>query len=238
MRNNPFVYADLSTYDLEIAQKFYRDLFGWSYVDSQEGYLVAYAGEREASGLYETPPKFKAMKMPSFWMSYIEVEKIDPVVAIAREKGGIIELVEESSVGKIALIRDPLGAGFTICEGDQLRVRTKDAVNTLVWNELFVSDLARVKPFYEALFSWQLVAESEGRELILDLDGEPIGAICQLDPQIKGKYEYWSVFFAIDDLQQAKGRALENGGTVVYESSDSLCLADEFGAFFHLVEGG
>ena len=68
MKNN-FVWTDLSTFDLDIAQKFYSNVFGWKYFQAEEGYYVATFSNREVSGLYATPEKFRQMNMPSFWMS-------------------------------------------------------------------------------------------------------------------------------------------------------------------------
>ena len=236
MKENHFIYADLSTYDLKITKKFYSNVFGWRYYNSGEDYWIAFAGRKEATGLYETPKKFQEMNMPSFWMSYIQVNNVEETVQLARELGGIIELVDlEASIGKIALIRDPLGAGFTIYEGDMLNVRTPDTPNTLVWNELFVSDVSKVKTFYETIFHWTIVPSETDRYSILDTEGTEISAINEVSNSLKGKYEYWSVFFAVKDIAKTKAKVLKNGGSLVYEDSYSTVLADSFGAFFHVI---
>lgn len=236
MQENHFIYADLSTYDTDIAQQFYGAVFGWQYDDSGDGYLTAYAGKHAATGLYETTQKFKAMHMPPFWMSYIQVHQVDDCVATAKAQGGIIEMVEDSPMGKVALIRDPLGAGFTIYEGNALHTRTQGVANTLVGNELFISDINAVKPFYESLFNWQIVDQGNGRYAIEDGHKQVIGAINVIDNRIKGKYEYWSVFFAVNDVAKAKQTVLDHGGSIVWEQDGLHCLADASGAFFHVVE--
>ncbi len=237
MKENHFIYADLSTYDLIKSQQFYGDLFGWKYYNSGEDYLIAFTGKKEATGLYATPKKFQEMNMPSFWMSYIQVNDVLETVELARKNGGIIELVDlEASIGKIALIRDPAGAGFTVYEGDMLNVRTESTLNTLVWNELFVSDKSKVKSFYETIFHWKIKSQGSNRYSIVDTQGKEISAINEVPNSIKGKYEYWSVFFGVDNVSKSKEIAVQNGGSLVYEDSYSTVLADSFGAFFHLVE--
>ena len=237
MKDNEFIYADLSTYDLITAKNFYTTVFGWSYFNSGEDYWVAYAGNQEASGLYETPQKFKDMNMPSFWMSYIQVDDVEFTAGQARELGGIIELMDlDASIGKIALIRDPSGAGFTIYEGDRLNARTDNVFNTMVWNELFVSAIDQVQYFYETIFDWKIVSVDENKSDILDSNGAVISSINQVDNSLKGKYEYWAVFFRVRNLKETKRTIVNHGGSIVYEDNETTLAADPFGAFFHLVE--
>ena len=77
MKENYFVFADLSTYDLSVAKEFYRQVFGWKYQSDRTGYWTAGLKGKDIGGLYETPQKFKDMGMPSFWMSYILVNDLE-----------------------------------------------------------------------------------------------------------------------------------------------------------------
>ena len=234
MLDHNFVFADLSTDDVGVAQDFYSNVFGWQYT-IDDNYSVAHFQGKETSGLYETPQKFKEMKMPSFWMSYVQVENMEAKVEQARNLGGIVELVDDNrAIGKVALIRDPLGAGFTIYEGNALNSRYDNEENALIWNELFISDFAKVKSFYEGFFNWRLEHEGLGRYFIINASGKKIGAISEVSNEIKGEKEYWSVFFGVKDVQQTKEKALQNNGSLIYEDGTTTVLADPFGAFFHL----
>lgn len=235
MKDNNFVFADLSTYDVPTAKQFYSNVFGWKY-QTDGGYSVAHSNSKETSGLYETPQKFKEMGMPSFWMSYIQVKSVDDTVAKAKSLGGIIEVVEEQAIGKVGLIRDPLGAGFTVYEGNQSNSRFENQPNCMVWNELFISDFAKVEPFYAGIFNWSFEQDTDGRYLILNGGKKAIGAIQELSNDIKGKKEYWSVYFGVSDVASVKRRALENGGKLLYEDENLTVLSDPFDAFFHIVQ--
>ncbi|CAM1362838.1 VOC family protein [Tenacibaculum xiamenense] len=235
MRENNFVFADLSTYDLVIAKSFYSNVFDWSYPKNFDDYLTAKYQTREVSGLYEMPEKFRRMKMPSFWMSYIQVNDIDKTLEKAKELGGTIEFIDkEQLIGKIALIRDPLGAGFTVYEGDSLNARFEDKPNTFIWSELFISDFSKVKMFYEGVFNWKLEEGQSDRFFIKNREDVIIGAIQELDSKIKGDKEYWSVFFGVANIEQTKEKVLQNGGKLVYEDVSTTVLSDPFGAFFHV----
>jgi predicted enzyme related to lactoylglutathione lyase len=157
-----FVWCDLSTLRPETTRPFYRDLFGWDYSVNQlpdgSDYAVAESSAGEAAGIFEMPRKFQEMKLPSFWMGYIEVGDADAAVASALENGGKVELgpVPFQDGARIALIRDPLGAGFTVIENSGLPVRSDNALEgSMIWNALYVSDAARVISFYEHLFGWR-----------------------------------------------------------------------------------
>jgi predicted enzyme related to lactoylglutathione lyase len=234
MIENNFVFADLSTFDEKVATNFYTQVFDWQF-HTDGGYHLAHAKGKEICGLYETPAKFKAMNMPSFWMSYIRVEHVEETVEKARQLGGIIELVDlNQAIGKIALIRDPMGAGFTIYEGTALNSRYEDTANALVWNELFVSDFSRVKLFYEGILQWKFKAKQDNRYVILNSKEKEIGAIQEISNDIKGNKEYWAVYFGVEDIAQAKATVLSNKGTLLYEDESSTMLADPFGAFFYV----
>ena len=172
-----FVWADLSTFHLHQTKKFYSQVFNWAYTVSDDQYCTAHKGTKQISGLYEMPETFQKMNMPSFWMSYIQVDNVETTVAQAKSLNAIIELVEENPIGKIALIRDPLGAGFTVYEGNQLNARGQNQADHMVWNELYVSDASQVKPFYEQLFGWTIQHDSNNRYDVFNETKTPIAAI-------------------------------------------------------------
>lgn len=236
--NNNIIYADLSTYSLEKSIRFYEAVFGWKYYE-YEGNYGAYLGNRLVAGLYETPEKFKQMRMPHFWMTYIQVDDVDATVAKARELGGIIELVMTiPDFGKLALIRDPQGAGFTVYEGDQLDdVRTADRANTLVWNELHISDATNIIPFYEGIFDWKFQGEQNGYYEIYNGKEQYISDALVIPNSYKGKYEYWVCTIGVSDLEETKRKILDHEGSIVVDEGERILFTDNSGeAFFYIRE--
>ena len=234
--NHP-IFSDLSTYTPKETINFYENIFGWKFYND-DSYYVAYKNDKEIVGLYETPEKFQKMQMPHFWMTYFRVENVDRCVDLAKEKAGIIEVTQDMSpFGKIALIRDPQGAGFTIYEGDKLKnSRTINEHNTLIWNELHVSNSEKVIPFYEALFKWNIKKESQGYFKVYHNE-EHIVDILEIDNTIKGKYEYWVNTFGVESLQKTKYRILEHGGAVILEENQRTLFTDHsHQAFFYVRE--
>ncbi|WP_299114102.1 VOC family protein [uncultured Winogradskyella sp.] len=237
MFNNPF-FADISTYSPKKTMSFYERIFGWKY-DKTNNYFTAFSGNTVVSGLYETPEKFKQMRMPHFWMTYIKVANLDATIDKAKQLGGIIELnYEMNGFGKVALIRDPQGAGFTIYEGDKLKsTRTENTKNTLIWNELHVSDVTKIIPFYEGIFNWQIVQNINGIYEVLNNEGEYIVDIMEIQNQYKGKYEYWACTFGVDNLEKSKKVILENDGHLINNESNRILFTDNSNeAFFFIKE--
>lgn len=234
---NP-IFADLSTYSPQETIPFYENVFGWRFYKEYD-YYTAFVGNNPVVGLYETPEKFKQMRMPHFWMTYIQVNNVNITVEKALEMGGIIEMTDKiTGYGKVALIRDPLGAGFTIYEGaTQKNTRTNKKPNTLVWNELHVSDKDKVIPFYQSIFNWQVKDKSNGIVEVLNSKDEHIADILEIPNEMKGKHEYWVSCFGVEDLSDTKSKIIKNGGKLIIDEGYRILFTDNSGqAFFYISE--
>ena len=251
MARGDFVWCDLSTFRIETALAFYEDLFGWSYnsIYQPDGtpYQIASTGQGEAAGLFEMPKKFQEIGMPSFWMSYIQVDNAAATVAEANRSGGKVEVgpvaFDESS--QIALIRDPLGAGFTVYQGSDLQPRHGDmgGPGQMIWNALYVSDPSAVTGFYEALFDWRISTDAgrPGVHAVHNEAGHQIASIHAASDQFRGGYEFWGVHFSVQDLAQALAGVGQGGGEVLGELDETArrgtLVRDPDGAAFFLVDG-
>ena len=231
-----FVWVDLSTYDVRVARRFYSALFGWSYDTGVGGYFNARRGNRVVSGLYQTPKELRDV-VPAFWMSYILVNDVEKTVAEARRVGGTIEFTDTSPAGRVALIRDPLGAGFTVYQGSAPSARTTDQVGTFIWNELYVSDAAKVIPFYQKVFGWQ-ITQSAPNTYAVSNNGQRIATIHHGKEELRfdGQYQYWVVSFAVSDLDSSTAHALNGDYTVVSEEPGRTLFVGQYGDLFYLTE--
>ncbi|MFI6818108.1 VOC family protein [Nonomuraea sp. NPDC050328] len=111
-------WNELNSRDVEAAERFYRDVFGWT-VDAStmevpglgpytyrsflsEGHLVA--------GMVEMSPNYPD-QVPSFWVPYFAVADLDGTVAKSRELGANVFIDRmDSPAGPFALLQDPQGA--------------------------------------------------------------------------------------------------------------------------------
>lgn len=209
MQHGSFVWADLSSFRPDVTRVFYRDLMGWDF--EGDGYDLAMVGGRPTAAIYEMPAFFQKIRMPSFWMSYIAVDDVARAVEIANDMGGKVEVGPEpfDGGGEFALIRDPLGAGFTVYQGDALAGGYGGAGGR-IGHALIESDAAAVIPFYKALFCWEFTSVGGG-SYDLGLRGQTIARFHEIpDPAIRGKEQYWAVLF--DGKKGATDRVEALGG--------------------------
>lgn len=239
MTHGEFVWIDLSTFDVDAAADFYGRIFHWTYASDGSGYTYcSRAGETHAA-LFEMPSMFQKIGMPSFWMTYIAVQDLGSTAALAEKLGGKIELTEASSRGEIALIRDPLGAGFTCYEGNELSARSKSGEHgTWTWSELYVSELERVHDFYQQVFQWNIEPESarSNRHAITNGSGDHLASLQVAGSELRGDKEFWAVYFTVDDLTEAAKEIVGAGGRAYPISENHMAATDPQGATFFLTE--
>jgi len=110
-----FVWDELGTTDVDGAQRFYEEVFGWTTSDMGDdygGYRVFNRGETGVAGLMTLPDA----SIPAHWQPYVAVDDPDAIAARAVEFGGstLAEPMDVPNVGRIAVLRDPEGATFGI----------------------------------------------------------------------------------------------------------------------------
>ena len=73
-----FVWDELGTQDVDGAETFYHEVFGWTTSDMGEeygGYKIFNLGEKGVGGLMKMPDP----SVPSMWCPYIATEDVDAV---------------------------------------------------------------------------------------------------------------------------------------------------------------
>jgi len=235
MAHGEFIWCDLSAYDPPRAMRFYADVFGWRWSGADKnGTHLASAGRAPVASLYQMPKKFMQMGMPSFWMSYIAVDDAKAVVEQATRLGGKLELgpADYPGGGRYALIRDPLGAGFTVLQGEPGST-AGSTPGQRAGHGLFVSDLSTIQPFYEALFGWSFGTVERGIAPV-HLRGKVLFHCHEIpDPAVRGKEEYWAVLFAqateFETITAAGGEIIAD---MPLPEGDAVLARDPNGAAF------
>ncbi len=110
-----FVWDELGTQDVAGAEAFYGAVFGWKTTDAGEeygGYKIFSIGETSVGGMMQMPDP----SMPSGWVPDVAVDDADATAAKAGELGGetLMGPMDVPNVGRIAYLRDPVGAVFGI----------------------------------------------------------------------------------------------------------------------------
>jgi hypothetical protein len=115
-----FVWDELGTQNVEASEQFYSAVFGWTSKDMGEeygGYRIFERGETGVAGLMKMPDP----SVPSMWTPYVAVEDVDATVARAKELGGgtIVDAMDIPNVGRIAVLKDPIGAVIGVIKPSQ-----------------------------------------------------------------------------------------------------------------------
>jgi predicted enzyme related to lactoylglutathione lyase len=236
-----FIWTDISTYDMTAGRADYAALFKWSF-GGDDAYAFGRLDGQDVAGLFPMPPRLADMDMPSFWMSYVHVADVQAIVAKARRHEGVIIEVEPEAFGddaRIALVRDPSGAGFTLYEGPDI-TPTADGHGVVESRFHHLPDAAAIRDFYSDLFGWTFNEVADQPWPTFDLlhpDGTTVARAEEVPATIRGKFSYWMPCFAVASQEDFKWLVLENGGEILSDLPDGRAIvADRQGAHFMIRE--
>ncbi len=234
---NPFIWTNLSTFDTAAACGFYKAVFGWRFTNDG-GYHYADLNGEPVAALLEMPGKLQALNLPSFWMSYVQVPDLEAAVARAEAIPGTIVEVRPTDFGadaRIALVRDPAGAGFTMYQGPALAGR-RQAPGWPCWTVHHSGDIAMIQPFYETVLGWQFHPNGTNTAKIV-VDGNVVAHAERIPDATRGRYTYWMPIFGVASVADTRREVTAQGGTDVWNLGDGRhMLADPQGATFLVQE--
>jgi predicted enzyme related to lactoylglutathione lyase len=234
-------WIDLGVPDLDRALEFYGAVFGWDFDTGPEEYgryTMCLLRGRRAAGI-------SAMHEPSagvFWNVYLATDDCDGTAARAREAGGVllVEPMDVTDAGRMAVVRDPVGAQFGLWQGrDHVGSQVVNEPGSLVRNDLVTPDPERAREFYAAVFDFTLDRNEDMPEANFTFlrrpDGHEVGGIMGAPSGTSS----WSTTFEVAGTDEAVRRALDAGG-----SSDGprdflygrlATITDPFGAEFTVI---
>jgi len=112
-------WAELRTRSRASSAGFYQAVFGWDVESVQAGaqsFITCLLDGQPVAGMVELGAADG--RSPSYWMPYFAVGDCDAAAALADGLGGeVCEAPHDTAGGRLAVIRDPLGALFYIVSG-------------------------------------------------------------------------------------------------------------------------
>lgn len=250
-------WSDHASGDPDAALAFYRALHGWEAADQMPAdapgrYFICRLRGRDVAGI-GTQPEASAGATAS-WSTYVAVESADDATQRAVAAGGAIvsEPFDVFDAGRMAVLRDPAGAAFSVWEARRHRGAGRvDEPGALTWNELLTRDVEAATRFYGALFGWRALEQEVGatRYVTWHLPGdgapEPSSAIAGLLPMDGDQWPpdlapHWMTYFGAADADAAATRVEELGGAVAVAPFDTpagriAVVTDPVGAAFSLI---
>ena len=241
-------WVDLATPDIEGAERFYGELFGWEIAelpDSAEmgGYRRAKLGGRDVAGVMPLMEEGQ----PSAWNTHISVDYADPIARAIQENGGtmIAEPMAVGAYGRLAVFTDPAGAFFGIWEpADFAGAELVNEPGTFSWNELNTGNAAAAKDFYGRVFGWEFEnRETENADgyTVCSVDGNRVAGMLAMSDRVPAEIPpHWNVYFAVEDVEATIEQVKAGGGDHVMgpievEVGTLAVVHDPWGATFTVI---
>jgi hypothetical protein len=215
------VWHDLVTTDVDVAKRFYGELFGWTFQTiASDGYdyVIAMIGPRPIAGIMRPE---KRLTGAAEWVQYFSVADVDAAAALIEPNGGVLILKPEDLPhrGRIAFAEDPEGAPFGIIRSDS--GDRPDGVdsphNDFLWNELWSNDFGLAALFYRDAIGLdsEVLIRKTGDYLLFASGGEKrAGGILIPQPDIEPQ---WLPTIRVIDIKATVERARKLGGEIALE---------------------
>jgi predicted enzyme related to lactoylglutathione lyase len=216
-------WTDLNTTNEDASKQFYGELLNWTFQETPSSagntYTVAIRDGQQVAGMMEQTQEMRSADMPSFWLTYINVEDAAATCARAKELGGTVmrEPFAAGEAGTMAIIVDPTGAAFAVWQpASHEGAAAVNGPGALCWLSLMTDDKDAAGAFYGELFGWKTAAppEAEMDGYLMFLLGErPIGGMGSLPPGMS--QAAWGITLGVDDAAWAIDYTKQNGGSIV-----------------------
>jgi predicted enzyme related to lactoylglutathione lyase len=239
-----FCNVDLVTPDREGSKAFYGGLLGWTAEDLAHGYTAFRRDGAVVAGAIELSEEALAAGASPAWTTYVATDDLDASIGRVGELGGSLmgEPFTIPEAGRGVAFADPQGAVLLLWEADGFA--GAEVVNTngaWAWNDLQTPDPEPAMPFYRELFGWTItpIEASGGVYSSIEHDGRAIGGIMR-SPQ--APRPFWTVYFGVDDVDEALAGVGAGGGTTLLEpisvpAGRFAMAVDPQGAALCFVEG-
>jgi predicted enzyme related to lactoylglutathione lyase len=242
-----FVWADLVTDDVAATKSFYGHLFGWTFQDLGNNYVVAANDDRPLCGMQQQARPKDRPARPR-WFAYISVSNVEKASRRVTEAGGRVLAPPRKfpKRGEQAICTDPEGAVFGVVKsssGDP-----KDFLpepGDWIWIQLLSHDANRASEFYRAVGGYEVVANTNPTRLsdyILTSEGYARATIRTLPKARAEVIPTWLPFVRVKSVNESVAQAGALGGKTLVEPKPELfngkvaVVADPTGAAIGLLE--
>jgi predicted enzyme related to lactoylglutathione lyase len=214
-----FVWFDLLTEELAETEKFYSDLFGWSFqkLEGRNDYWLIRHEDELIGGVFYTARLGARPK--ARWLSYLSVSDVDRATQLAVDQGGAvhIEPVDFPNRGRFAIVSDPQGAVIALLRstaGDPTDQELE--VGEWMWNELWTTNTKTAFDFYQELVGYE-------KEVFGAVEGQDYWLMRRGDRRRAGMVKLpwqrvepgWLPYVLVDDVKEIVEKTNRLGGRVL-----------------------
>ena len=244
-------WLDLGTTDLDSAESFYGELFGWSADRQPAGEGIFYSMQsingKTVAGIYEQAQDQRDAGIPPNWLTYITVDHVDAAAAKIEPAGGRVAAppFDVMDAGRMAIVADPSGGVVGLWQAKQaVGSELSGQAGTFTWAELISTDPQAAEQFLVEVLGVNVVPmpNAPGGYKLLMVDGVPAGGVMLRSEEMGEVPSYWMNYFQVDDAQATADKAESLGGKVIMPPFDSggpgtiSVLQDPQGAVFSVIK--
>lgn len=248
-------WADATLPDLRAGERFYGELFGWTFTAG--GTETAAAGfPRHSRALLDGAPAAALVakrdgRMPTVWGVHLATPDIAGTAERIRRAGGTV-LTGPTGVGEYGrsvLAADPDGAVFAAWQGGtRPGFGATDVPGAFCWTEVYVRNPGAADAFYPAVFGYELQAPpfDAGDFTAWALpgpDGRQVAGRAVLGDVLPAEMPpHFLVYFRVADVGDAIRTVRRGGGRVLADRREIpgatfAVVADNQGAVFAVLDG-
>lgn len=218
-RHGHFVWHELMAPDGAAAEKFYGELFGWTFKHSDMGpsgiyRLIHSADGREQGGIFQM---HKGAEFPAHWVGYVSVADVDAAADIAQKKGGklVVPVMDIPNVGRCAYLMDPECAAFCAFRDNRGDMPPKEmpGLGDFCWDTLAAKEGEKELDFYAAVLGWTRGKFGDAPGLFLATGAG--ATIADVEAPQGGAPSHWMTHVVVANLASARAKA-ESLGARIY----------------------
>ncbi len=227
-------WAELSTTDDAGAVAFYGALFGWEDDPQEMGpgwyYHLQKRNGLSACSMYLQGEEERNQNIPPHWNIYFTVEDVDSTIELVVQNGGqvIFGPHDVFEAGRMAMCQDPQGAFFAIWQAKMhIGAQVRQETGAMFWHELLTTDQGGALDFYTAALGIErgpvMQPNQEAQPYaMLSAGGTEVAGVMQITPEMGEFPPHWTVYFGVDDVDEAVARAQSLGATVYVPGTDII----------------
>jgi uncharacterized protein len=233
-------WIDLGVPDLDRALDFYGAVFGWDFTigpGEYGGYTTCLLRGRPVAPI---APSTEGGGRS--WQVYLATPDCDGTAAAVRAAGGQV-LAEPDDVmtqGRMALVRDPVGAQFGLWQGrDHVGCQVVNEPGALVRNDLVTHSPEPARAFYAAVFGFSLDRNEDLPDFDFTFLRRPDGHEVAGIMGVPGAVSAWNTTFEAAGTDDVVRRSLDRGGSSAgaedFYYGRMATVTDPFGAEFSVI---
>lgn len=213
-------WVEIMVGDLSRSQEFYGSVLGWEFEDSGAEYgryNNALVGGRRVAGM--SPPMEGDDEWPTVWTTYLATDGLDATAEAALAAGAepLMEPMEIGTFARMGLWVEPGGAAFGAWEArEHTGYVAHNEHGAVSWVDLATAQLEVSKAFYGRVFGLtydDMSTDGVNYATFTPPGGDwPAGGMGD-QPSVDALGPRWCVTFEVDDVDAARQRVLDAGGS-------------------------